>query len=404
MEQISIFQNELAQSIIVKHFSKVPDFRQPRKVKHKLFDILVMVFLATLCGADNWEDIVNYCLSNREWLKSILGLSNGIPSQDTFERVFSLLKPQVMHGIFFEIASELKTKLGINFTDIEDTTPDTIAIDGKTARRSHTGKTNSALHLVSAYSHRYGITLTQTKVDEKSNEITAVPEVLSQLAIENCVITVDALNSQTKIAEQIIKQGGDYVFPIKGNHPTLEAAIKAEFNHARMTQNRQLKVGDYDQYEQTEGGHGRIESRKVETLRVTVEFQQLNRGEEWAGLEQLVKATRKRKNKGEDNWKEEEQYFITSRKASAKEIGKHIRRHWGVENQLHWQLDISFLEDSNRSRAGNIAENLSIIRRLCLNMIKNTPFSRKSGIKSRRKRAGWDKQYLMDILSTKQGQ
>jgi predicted transposase YbfD/YdcC len=171
-----------------------------------------------------------------------------------------------------------------------------------------------------------------------------------------------------------------------------------------MTQNRQLKVGDYDQYEQTEGGHGRIESRKIETLRVTVEFQQLNRGEEWAGLEQLVKATRKRKKKGEDNWKEEEQCFITSRKASAKEIGKHIRRHWGVENQLHWQLDISFLEDSNRSRAGNIAENLSIIRRLCLNMIKNTPFSRKSGIKSRRKRAGWDKQYLMDILSTKQGQ
>jgi len=404
MEHISIYQNELTQSILVKHFSKVPDFRQQGKVKHNLFDILVMVFLATLCGADNWQDIVNYCLSNEEWLRTILGLANGIPSQDTFERVFSLLKPQTMQESFQGIMSELQENMGIAVQDNEENSLDTLAIDGKTARRSHAGKSKSALHMVSAYSHRNGMTLAQIKVDEKSNEITAVPEILSQLAIENCVITVDALNSQTKIAEQIIKQGGDYVFPIKGNHPSLEAAIEAEFNHAQMTQNRQLEAGDYDQYEQTESGHGRIESRKVETLRVSAEFQHLNRGKEWAGLKEIVKATRKRKNKGEEEWREEVQYFISSRRASAKEVGKHIRRHWGVENQLHWQLDISFLEDSNRSRRGNSAENLTIIRRLCLNMIKNTPFSRKSGIKSRRKRAGWDKQYLMDILSTKQGQ
>jgi predicted transposase YbfD/YdcC len=353
----------------------LPEHRMDRKKLHLAEDIVFTTLAAVICGADTWEEIAEFGHSKKSFLQSILSLKNGIPSPDTFNRFFAGLNSKVFETLFLSWVKGLcKHNSGV------------IAIDGKTVRGSRKEGNKSAIHMVSAFAAANNLVLGQVKTNQKSNEITAIPELLKVLDIEGCIITIDAMGCQTKIAKTIIDQGADYLLAVKENQKELYNDIIDAF---RFTSKENLI-----QYQDVDTGHGRVETR---LCTVTKDLGQLSRIDDWTNIKALVKIESTRYIKVSQTTQTEARYYITSLNPDAKAIGQAVRSHWSVENNLHWQLDVSFNEDKSRKRDRNAAENYSVILRMALNLIKSEKSTKRS-VKGKRLKAGWDNDYLLTLL------
>jgi predicted transposase YbfD/YdcC len=372
-----------AKPSFLEYFSDLPEVRIDRCKKHKLIDIITIAILATICGAEHFTEMEIFGKAKQEWLKTFLTLENGIPSHDTFARVFARLKPSAFQERFLLWTQAVRTK-----TDGE-----VIGIDGKTARRSHNKKLDiGPLHLVSAWASRNRLVLGQIKVDEKSNEITAVPELLRLLEIKGCIVTVDALNTQKDTANEIREQGADYMMALKENHPTLYNEVEGIFEAVRADDNADCAISTN---ETVETNRGRTETRhcwSVEAPDWVTGF------DEWRDLKSivLVEATREIK----EQRSTELRYYLSSLPPNAARAAQVVREHWGVENSLHWVLDVAFREDDSRVRVGNAAENLALVRKITHNMLQQEK-TLKRGTKSKRFLAALDEAYLERVLNLK---
>lgn len=368
---------------IEEHFSGVEDPRIERKKLHKLLDIMVIAICAAICGADTWEDVETFGKAKKEWFDEFLELPNGIPSHDTFNRVFNRLDPGQFQSCFISWINAASQIIG----------GQVIAIDGKVLRRSHdNGIGKAAIDMVSAWATANRLVLGQVKVDQKSNEITAIPQLLKALEISGCIITVDAIGCQTEIAAEIIEQEADYVLALKDNQGNLHEDVKLLFDD--------LAESDYkaylcDYHKTVNKGHGRIEIRECWTISDPSVLQHLRGFERW---EELTTVSRIRSQRWIGDEKScEDRYHIASI-MGAKRILSAVRSHWGIENQLHWCLDIAFDEDRCRVRKGNGAENFAILRHIAINLLKQEKTCKRS-IKGKRLLAGWDNDYLFKVLS-----
>jgi predicted transposase YbfD/YdcC len=359
------------------HISIVPDPRLDRQKRHELLDIIAITICAVFCGADTWVDVEDFGQAREDWLRTFPKLENGIPSHDTFGRVFAALDTAALQEAF---ASWTQRVAGL--------VSGVIAIDGKTVRRSHDrASKKAAIHMVSAWGQANGLVLGQTKVDDKSNEITAIPKLLEQLDVRGCIVTIDAMGCHPHIAKKIVERGGDYVRAVKGNQETLHDDIVRHFTD--------LRKNDCDYHETVEKNHGRIETRQCW---VSCDIGGIGNPGQWHGLH-AVAMVRSTRQIGQEV-STETRYFITSAKhGAAKRLAEYVRAHRSIENNLHWVLDIAFNEDQSRVRIGNAAQNFTLIRHLCLNILKNDK-TNKRGIKGKRKRAGWDNQYLNHLLQS----
>lgn len=366
------------------HFAALPDPRIDRTKRHQLLDIITIAICAVLCGADSWVDVELFGQAKLVWLRTFLTLPNGIPSHDTFGRVFAALDPQTFEQCFLGWVRAVMTH-----TDGE-----VVALDGKTLRRSHDrGAGKAALHLVSAWAETNRLVLGQVAVDAKSNEITALPALLHVLALEGCVVTIDAMGCQTAIAQAIVEQGGDYVLALKENQPTLHDAVATYFAEARATAFRDVPHG----YQRTvDGGHGRVEIRQYWTVATPELLAYLNPTGAWAGLASVGLVERERRTAAETT--REVHYYLSSLDGNVSAFARAARSHWGIENRLHWVLDIAFREDDCRVRTGHAAENFAVLRHIALNLLRQDR-SVKAGIKAKRLKAGWDEAYLLKLLN-----
>ena len=366
---------------IAEHFESVEDPRIDRSKEHLLIDILTIAILAVICGADGWVGIETYGRAKYDWLKTFLALPNGIPSHDTFARVFARLKPEQLQASFLSwVRSVSRVSQG-----------ELIAVDGKTVRRSYDkGKDKGAIHMVSAWASQNRLVLGQRKVEEKSNEITAIPELLNVLDINGCIVSIDAMGTQTAIAQQIVAQGGDYVLALKGNQGNLFEDVQQLVDWAKA---RAFKDIEHDFYETLDTSHGRIEKRRCWTLG---EVEELVDRDKWADLNciAMVEACRT----SGDKTTREVRYYISSLAPQAKSLAEAIRTHWSIENPLHWVLDVAFREDECRIRNGHAPENFTLLRHLALSAL-NQETTAKVGIKNKRLRAGWDDDYLLKVLA-----
>jgi len=371
------------QATIEEHFGKLEDPRVERTKLHKLLDILVIAICAAICGADTWEDAEMFGRAKKEWFQKFLELSNGIPSHDTFNRVFNRLDPEQFRTCFIRwinAASEL----------IDG---QVIAIDGKVLRRSHDlGIGKAAIDMVSAWASANRLILGQVKVEEKSNEITAIPELLQMLEISGCIVTIDAIGCQTEIAEKIVDQDADYVLALKENQGCLYEDVKLLFDDLECSD---YQAYTYDYHKTVNKGHGRIEIRECWTISDTQVLQHLRGYEKW---KQLLTVSRIRSQRwiGEEQ-SCEDRYHIASVLGAEKLLWA-VRSHWGIENQLHWTLDIAFDEDHCRVRKEHGAENFAILRHIALNLLKHETSCKRS-IKGKRLLAGWKEDYLLKVLS-----
>ena len=369
------------------YFADVEDPRRPHPTTlHSLEAILIITILGTLCGAQNWVEIAQWGEARQAWLREFLDLPYGIPSHDTFGRVFALLDPESLHQAFVAWMSAL-AQLG----------QEIIALDGKTIRRSlDQADGKGPIHVVSAWASRNELVLAQFKVDATSNEITALPALLALLNLEGSVVTVDAMGCQVAIARQIIDQGGDYVLSLKENQPNLHADCVELFTWLKGPHalDEQIVLGAD---EQVDGGHGRVETRQVWC---TSGLDGIVSGGRWPGLTSLVMVESTRHIDGQDEV--EHRYYISSlpgaTDADAKRLNSIIRTHWEIENRVHWVLDVAMAEDTNRTRKGESAQNLALIRKLALNLLRRET-SVKTGVAAKQKRAGWDHNYLLKILA-----
>lgn len=362
---------------IIQHFSAIDDPRVNRQKKHELPDIFFITLCAVICGADNWVAVEEFGNAKKAWFTELLGLPHGVPSHDTFGDVFAAIDTEQFSLCFSNWVADL-----VHLTEGE-----VIAIDGKCLRRSlDRASKKEAIYMVSAWAQHNSLVLGQVKVDDKSNEITAIPKLLSRLDIADAVVTLDAMGCQKKVAQQIIQQGGDYVLSLKGNQGSLHDDVTTYFE---STLAPEAAVETYD------GGHGRIETR---TTRVTEDIEWLKERHDWTGLKSIIAVTGKRE--AADKVTEETRYFVSSLSAKDPDkLARSIRAHWAIENNLHWVLDVAFDEDSNRTRKGHSAANLAIIRHLAINLIKKEKTS-KVGVKTKRMKAGWDNDYLLRVIGT----
>ncbi len=346
-----------------------------------LIDILTIAILAVICGADGWVGIETYGKAKYDWLKTFLALPQGIPSHDTFGRVFARLDPEQLQQCFLRWVRSISRL----------TAGEVIAIDGKTVRRSYDqGQGKGAIHMVSAWASQNRLVLGQRKVDEKSNEITAIPELLKVLDLHGCIVTIDAMGTQKTIAEQIVQQGGDYVLALKGNQGNLFEAVQQRFE-AAPAQDYQALEPDVD--ETTETGHGRLETRRCWCLGGVAD---LIDAEQWTHLTSIAKVESQRTIDGQTS--AEVRYYISSLAPDAERLASSIRTHWSVENPLHWVLDVAFQEDDCRIRTDHAPENFTLLRHLALSAL-NQEKTAKLGIKNKRLRAGWDDDYLLKVLT-----
>ena len=362
-------------------FEPLEVFRVIGRCDHKLIDIVVLVICAVICGADTWVDIHDFGVGKQEWLSRFLELPNGIPSHDTIGRVFSLLNPVKFEHCFLNWVNSV----------FELSNRQIIPIDGKTLRRSYDRKSEkAAIHMVSAWGSANGLVLGQVKTAEKSNEITAIPELLSLLEIKGCIITIDAMGCQKTITEKIIDDGGDYVISVKENQPTLYNEVVDCIDEALEASQETKNLVDY--HETIEFGHGRKEIRRYYILDYIDEVESAN---DWKGLDTIGMIESIRTVNGATTTNR--RYYISSLEKDAQLFGLAVRAHWGVENSLHWILDVSFREDESRVRKNNAAENFSVLRRIALNYLKNEKTS-KRGVKGKRNNAGWDMKYLEKVI------
>ena len=372
-----------AQRTIVDFFSDIPDPRVDRTKKHPLINIIAIAVCGVLSGADAWTEVEAFGHAKKAWLSGFLDLKSGIPSHDTLGRVFSQMDPEAFQAAFAEWTQAIS---GV----IEGV----IAIDGKTLRHSYDragGK--GAIVMVSAWAEANHLVLGQRKVSEKSNEITAIPALLEMLALKGCIVTIDAMGAQTAIAKQIIDQEGDYILALKGNQGRLHEQAAWFFMH--------VEQGDLDvipdKVEVQEQGHGREETRMCLSIDPHQFPEWFSRLDEWKGLKSisLVRAERRIS----DKITRETRYYLASVSPQAQVILKSTRSHWGIENKLHWVLDVAFREDDSRIRTGYAAENMAVLRHMAVNMLKQDK-SVKGGIKNKRLRCAWDDQYREKILRT----
>jgi predicted transposase YbfD/YdcC len=371
---------------LFEHFSNIQDPRvQNHNFRHCLSDILIIAILATICGADGWAEIERFGLAKQDWLGTFLELPHGIPSHDTFGRVFALLNPSVFETCF---SAWLKS-LTINLKK------EIIALDGKTVRGSGNKRQGEPpLHLVSAWATKNRIMLAQLKTEDKSNEITAIPKLLQLIDIKESIITIDAMGCQTKIAKAIGAQGADYVFCLKENQKTLFDNVKAIFSRAEENKQKQYKNILHRRKIEKIKDHGRIETRRYTLLsaRDPLLFEL-----RWPGLKGIGKIDIIRTTNHQVEYST--RYFITSLEYEAIDtFMEAVRKHWQIEIDLHWSLDVSFKEDLSQVRIGHAAENLALIRRIALNLLKQEK-THKNGITCRRKTAGWDHRYLLKVLT-----
>jgi predicted transposase YbfD/YdcC len=365
---------------VLEYLATIPDPRLARTRAHPLVNILVIALLGVLCGADSFTAIEDFGRSKQEFLATFLELEGGIPSHDTFGRVFAMLDPSALQEAFRAWTATL----------METTAGQVVAIDGKTLRRSFRDAENRAfVHMVSAWASHNRTVLGQIRTDAKSNEITAIPKLLELLGIKGAVVTIDAAGCQKEIAAAIVNRQADYVLAVKDNQPTLLNDIKTCFAEASDAPNF-AKVVDFA--ETKDVGHGRTEIRRCHTCSA---LGALSRRHEWSHLESVVRIEVERT--VGDVTSTEQRYFIASQKnLRAKNALATVRAHWGIENGLHWVLDVAFREDDCRIRAGNAAENFAVLRHITMNLLKNT--KSKVGIKTRRLKAGWDHNFLLQSL------
>ena len=362
-------------------FSPIKEPRIDRNKKHLLIDILTIAICAVVSGADDWVAVAEFGRSKIDWLKMYLELPNGIPSHDTFSDVFSRICPKQFKECFLKWVQAV----------FEITDGQVIPIDGKTLRRSHDrsgGK--AAIHMVSAWASTNKIVLGQVKTEEKSNEITAIPELLRLLEIKGCIVTIDAMGCQTEIAAQIIEQGGDYVLALKGNQSTLHEDVKSFFQDPKLHEDQDIPI---HQEETTDGDHGRIEIRRY---RCTSEIPWLDEKGRWKGLRSICEVESERHLA--DDVTCECRYFIASIPPDPKLWAHAVRGHWGIENELHWRLDVAFREDDCRVRKGHGPENFAVLRHIAVNLISREK-STKGSFKAKRYRAALSDQYRLKVLT-----
>lgn len=354
------------------HFSVLPDPRREHHntKKHRLIDIIIITVLAVICGADDWVAIEDFGRKKKKWLKKVLELPNGIPSHDTFGRVFAILDPAEFERCFFAWVNDVNTL----------TNGEVVAIDGKSVRRSHDGQ-SKPLHLISAFATANGVSLGQRKVDGKTNEITAIPELLKLLDLTGCIVTIDAMGTQRWIVKKILNKGADYVLAVKRNQGRLYHDIQKIF---KQKQPHHVRT--------EESGHGRTEVRECW---VTGDLHGIRDLALWDQLTSV--ALVKHQRTVQEKTTTEIRYYISSLAADAKKILTTVRAHWRIENSLHWTLDVAFNEDGSRVRAGHAAANLAIVRKLALNLLRQETTAH-MGIKNKRLSAGWDEEYLLKVL------
>jgi predicted transposase YbfD/YdcC len=366
---------------LVEYFSVLKDPRCPGKVMHRLIDILVISVCAVIAGAESWEDIELYGQEKAEWLKNFLELQHGTPSHDTFRRLFMIIDPEAVERCFAEWVA--------SFSSVEE--HEVMAIDGKTLRRSFDkSKNQKAFHLLNVFSTRTGMTIGQCKVDGKSNEITAIPEILDKLNLKNSIITIDAMGCQRNIAEKIIAQKADYILALKGNQKHLHEAVK---NYCKINcfsaDSSIIPTVDY-----FDDSHGRQVQRRAF---VCPEACHLPGLQHWPGVRQVLAIETIRQVTNQDNPRCEIRYFLSSCDASAEKQIQAIRSHWGIENRLHWVLDMSFREDECRIRDANAARCFSVLRKIALNLVRQDS-SKRNSIKAKRKKAGWSNDYMENVM------
>lgn len=363
---------------IKKHFRKLKDPRRAHGRRHLLLDIIAISICAVICGANDWQQVHTYATKRRDWLKGFLQLPNGLPSHDTFERVFDRIDPAMFQKCFRDWMNVLSEALAIKH----------IAIDGKTMRGSGSSKLGP-LHMVSAWATANQLSLGQVAVDSKSNEITAIPKLLEILDIEGALVTIDAMGCQKEIAAKIREKKADYALTVKDNQPTLMEDIQECFQCALDTDFANVK---HSEYTTKDRGHGRTETRSYIVITDPVGLRQ---AELWKDLQVIGMCVSERTVTGKETTMDV-RYFIGSRRASAKVYGQALRRHWGIENNLHWQLDVSFREDENRVSKRHEAENLALLRKLALVLLKQHPG--KESIACKRLAAALDTDFLEEVI------
>ena len=369
---------------IKKHFGRLKDPRIDRTKLHKLLDILAIAICAVICGADSWTEVAFFGRSKEEWFQTFLELPNGIPSHDTFGRLFAHLDPAQFETCFLAWIGA-----------ISDLVPgQVIPIDGKELRRSHdrsSGK--AAIHMVSAWASANQLVLGQVKVDDKSTEITAIPELLKALALEGCIVTIDAIGCQKEIAATIVDQGADYVLALKENQGNLYNDVVLLFDDLEHSAYQDYVYGTTKTMDKA---HGRVDVRQCWTMAGRDTLRHLRGAEEWKSLQSVVKVRTERYLPEKTEIKN--RYYISSLKGEADQALLVKRTHWSIENSLHWVLDIAFREDESRVRKDHGPENFAILRHIALNLLKQAK-SIKAGIKAKRLVAGWDEKYLLQVLS-----
>lgn len=357
------------------YFNDLPDPREAGKCEHRLLDIVMIAICAVIANAESWEDIALFGEVKHDWLKQWLELPHGIPSHDTFERVFRKLNPEAFQERFMKWVQAV----------FEVTEGQVVAIDGKTVRGSQAdGK--AALHLVSAWASANGISMGQRKVKAKSNEITVIPDLLELLMLKGCIVTIDAMGCQKDIAEKIVGQQADYVLAVKKNQGQLYQHLETTFDWLEDDRNPRAK---FDYAETMERGHGRMEQRQC-----WVVADLAAQADGWVGGQTLVRLVCQREFKGKVE--RETRYYISSLPPRASLLLGCIRAHWSIENSFHWVLDAVFQEDRARTRNTNGAENLALLRRIALNLVKKHPA--KGSLKGKRHRAAWNEDFLLQVL------
>ncbi len=365
---------------LAAHFSQLPDPRVRRTRRHALVDILVITLCAVICGADDWVAIARFGRAKRQWFRGFLALPHGIPSHDTFGRVFAALDPEAFKGAFLAWVQTLATLLP----------GDVIAIDGKTLRHTFdTAADKAAIHMVSAWATAQGLCLGQVKTDATSNAITAIPTLLDVLALAGRIVTIDAMGCQTAMARTIHAKGGDYVLSLKGNQTRLHDDIRTLCADAETRGFRDLPPPTV---ETVDGDHGRIEVRRAWA---TEDLAWLADRDRWPGLRSVVRVDAART--VGDRTTHETRFFISSLPPDATHLARVVRSHWAIENSLHWVLDVAMHQDQTRIRTGHAPENLAILHHIVLNLLKQDR-TEKLGIKNKRLAAGWDHDYLLRLI------
>ncbi len=368
---------------IEEHFGSITDPRIERTKLHKLIDILVIAICAMICGCDNWEDIAEFGEAKQERFATFLELPNGIPSHDTFNRVFARLNPDEFRSSFMAWISATSKLIG----------GQVIAVDGKVLRRSHErGIGQAAIDMVSAWACENRLVLGQIKVDEKSNEITAIPQLLKALEISGCIVTIDAMGCQTEIAKTIVDEGGDYVLSLKDNQDNLFEDVQKLFADLDSSP---AQTYAYDYAKTVSKGHGRMEIRECWTISDPDTLRHLRDFENWT---KLLTVSRIRSQRWIGDEKTCEDRFHIASIVGAKRVLNAVRSHWGIENSLHWTLDLAFDEDRCRVRKDNGPENFAILRHIALNLLKQERTCKRS-IRGKRLIAGWREDYLLKVLA-----